>query len=408
MAIIVSGGTANLSLNWHYSYSPSWLWPLDISDRGIASVKVEGMQVGLTFGLGNKEGSLKLSLMECGCFVENLTIKLEGGSSWLYQWLVDAFVGQIEASVEQAINKKLREGILKLDSVIQSLPKGIPVDDIASLNVTFINDPILRDSSIGFEINGLFTPTDQKWKNKVYRKHLQDLSCDDPSKMIGISIDEAVFHSASTLYFEAGVLQWIIDKIPEQRLLNTDGWRFIIPQLYKKYPHHDMNLNVSLDSAPVILISSQNIDVTVNVDFIINVLEADEVIPVACILLEIQASGSLKITGNNLGGKVKLGDFKMTLKWSKIGNLKMFLIQPVLWTIVETVLLPYANARLWKGFPLPMIRGFTLENAQIMFFDSSLIICSDVSYTESIGLAQALIHHIPYALNTIQELGKVA
>lgn len=42
---------------------------------------------------------------------------------------------------------------------------------------------------------------------------------------------------------------------------------------------------------------------------------------------EIHASGSVAIRGNNLGGKVKLDDFQMTLKWSKIGNLKMFLIQ---------------------------------------------------------------------------------
>lgn len=35
----------------------------------------------------------------------------------------------------------------------------------------------------------------------------------------------------------------------------------------------------------------------------------------------------MKIRGNDLGGKVKLDDFKMALKWSKIGNLKMFLIQ---------------------------------------------------------------------------------
>ncbi|XP_021735242.1 putative BPI/LBP family protein At1g04970 isoform X1 [Chenopodium quinoa] len=405
IAFIVSGATANMSLDWYYSYSSGWFFPLQFSDHGFASIQVEGMQVGLTFYLEIQEGRLKLSPVECGCFVEDLSIKLDGGASWLYQGLVDVFAGQIESAVEEAITKNLNEAILKLALSLESLPKQIPVDDVASLNVTFVNDLLLSNSSIGFEINGLFTrrdqtleykykdhlfhkegsfsPTDQKWKSNFYEEHVQALSCRDSSRMVGISIDEAIFHSASNLYFEAGYLKWIVDKIPDQALLNTAGWRFIIPQLYKKYPKDDMNLNVSFVSPPIVRISPQNIDIIANVDLIIDVLEGGQVIPVACILLEIHASGFVRIRGNDLGGKVKVDDFKMALKWSKIGNLKMFLIQPVIRTVVETVFVPYANARLWKGFTLPMFHGFTLEKAITNYLDSSLVVCSDVAYSES-------------------------
>jgi len=41
----------------------------------------------------------------------------------------------------------------------------------------------------------------------------------------------------------------------------------------------------------------------------------------------IQASGLVKINGNNLVGTIRLGDFGMSLKWSNIGNLRMYLIQ---------------------------------------------------------------------------------
>lgn len=47
--------------------------------------KVEGMEVGLTLGLENRGGSLVLTLMECGCYVKDITITLDGGASWLYQ-----------------------------------------------------------------------------------------------------------------------------------------------------------------------------------------------------------------------------------------------------------------------------------------------------------------------------------
>lgn len=84
---------------------------------------------------------------------------------------------------------------------------------------------------------------------------------------------------------QAKFMQWIVNEIPDQSLLNTAGWRFIVPQLYKKYPNDDMNLNISLSSPPVIRISSNDIDATVYADLIIDVLEAGDVIPVACISL---------------------------------------------------------------------------------------------------------------------------
>lgn len=84
---------------------------------------------------------------------------------------------------------------------------------------------------------------------------------------------------------QAKFMQWIVDKVPDQSLLNTAGWRFIIPQLYKKYPNDAMNMNISLSSPPVVRISEHNIDATVYADLIIDVLEAEEIIPVACISL---------------------------------------------------------------------------------------------------------------------------
>lgn len=178
-------------------------------------------------------------------------------------------------------------------------------------------------------------------------------------------------------------MQWIVDKIPDQSLLNTAGWRFIVPQLYKKYPNDDMNMNLSLSSPPILRISEHNLDATVYADLIIDVLEADQVIPVACISLVIRGSGSVGIAGNNLVGSVKLNDFSMSLKWSNIGNLRMYLIQPLMWTLIQTVFVPQANAHLAKGFPLPIIHGFTVQNAEIIFSRSKITVCGDVEFRES-------------------------
>ena len=117
--------------------------------------------------------------------------------------MIDAFEEQIGAAVESAITKKLREGILKLDSFLQALPKEIPVDDNASLNVTFVKDPSLSNSSIGFDINGLFTAKERITIPMIdYKNSQPSVVCTGPSKMLGISLAEAVFNSASALYYD--------------------------------------------------------------------------------------------------------------------------------------------------------------------------------------------------------------
>ncbi|KAL6136989.1 hypothetical protein ACLB2K_062284 [Fragaria x ananassa] len=331
IAIIASKTTCNLSMNWYYSYT-TWVAPIEVEDEGSASVQVEGMEVGLTLGLEIQEGTLKLSLKDCGCYVKEISIKLDGGASWFYQGMINAFEEQIGSAVENAITKKLKRWDLS------------------------------------------------EYLNKDTKALV---ACSDPSKMLGIALDEAVFNSVAATYFDAEFMQWIVDKIPDQSFLNTAGYRFIIPQLYKKYPNHDMNLNISLSSPPIIKISEHDIGAIIYADLIIDVLDEDGVIPVACISLVIRGSSSVKISGNNLAGNMKVDDFSMSLKWSNIGNLHMYLIQPVVWTGIQTVFVPYVNKHLGKGIPLPIVHGFTIQNGELLCSDSRIMVCSDMTYEPS-------------------------
>ena len=74
---------------------------------------------------------------------------------------------------------------------------------------------------------------------------------------------------------------------------------------------------------------------------------------------------------------------------------------------METVFLPYANSHLSKGFPLPIIHGLTLQDAEIILSTSRVTVCSDVSFAESNKLffkssnllsrySVLLMHHCKY------------
>ncbi|XP_054798489.1 putative BPI/LBP family protein At1g04970 [Prosopis cineraria] len=377
IVLIASGGTANLSMNWSYSCS-TWLLPVSVSDSGDAFVEVKGMQAGMTLNFENQEGSLKLILLDYGCFVGDLSIRLHGGASWLYQRIADLFEGKIASAVEDAISGKIREGISKLSSSLQSLPKEISLGKTAVLNVSYVNNPVLTNSSIEFEINGLFTKENEILiPQGCHREPETSFSCGGLSKMIKISVHENVLNSASLVYFNAGYMQWMVDKLPDQALLNTAAWRFLVPQLYEKYPNKDMELNISVSSPPTIKVTNQDISATIFVDIIVNVENAGEV---ACISMEVSASCSAEILRNNIAGSLRLNDFSTYLKWSKIGPLHMHLIQVVMSTILRTALLPFVNLLLRGGFPLPYLHGFALQNAHTFYNAPWFAICSDISF----------------------------
>ena len=86
---------------------------------------------------------------------------------------------------------------------MQSLPKEVSINSIADLNVTFIGDPELSNSSLELDINGLFSVKDKIEVSKLKHENIKvPFSCKAPTRMVGIGIHENVLESASMVYFE--------------------------------------------------------------------------------------------------------------------------------------------------------------------------------------------------------------
>lgn len=380
VSINALGATAYLSMNWEYSYKA---WVIQVSDRGKASVQVEGMEVRLSVSLENQAGKLSMSLMESGCSIKDVDIHLDGGASWLYQGLVDAFSQKIESAVEDAILKKIKEGIVKVDSRLQSLPNKIPVDDVSSLNVTIVNGPSFSESLVDIGIDGLFVSRNNLLVSKVQHKGKASAFQKEPIKMVEISLHEDVFNSASSIYFNADYMRWTVNKLPDQSFLNTSKWKNIVPQLYKQFPDDNMNLNIWVTSPPFVDVSDEDVTTSIYSDVSLGVLDGGKELQVACISVVISASGYAEISRNNLTGSIGLDDISLSLKWSKIGDVQLELVQPVIEEVIETVLLPRLNTHLMRGFPLPLIHGFSLQNADIIYSESAITVSGNVVYIDS-------------------------
>lgn len=116
---------------------------------------------------------------------------------------MDAFEDKISSAVEDAVPKKIKDAIVKLDSLLQSLPREVSVTSIAALNVTVVGDPLLSESSLDLAIDGLFSGKNETALPSLYHRIVQaSAACKEADKMVKISFHKDVLRSASLVYFE--------------------------------------------------------------------------------------------------------------------------------------------------------------------------------------------------------------
>ncbi|KAJ0264552.1 putative BPI/LBP family protein [Hirschfeldia incana] len=376
IVLSVSGATADVSMDWSYAYKASFF---HISDHGVASVKVKGMDLKTTVSLVGDDGSLKIASRDSDCKVKSIGIHIHGGASWLYQGVVDAFEKKIISTIEDKVSNKILEKMKKLDAKLQSLPKEGKIDDNIAVNLTFTGSPVLDDSSVEFGINGLFMSNGDGGK---VTGSLSSPSSSFPKvkRMMGIAIKEEVFNSATLVYFIAKKMHVDIQQTKNGSALSTSDWKQILPELYKEYPNVKMMLNMSVTSPPAVNIRETGIDAIIDLEISIDVQNNGVILSVARMSTVLEVAGTAEIAENKLAGSVRLNGFNATMTWSKLGDLQANYIQDVASTILESLFLPYVNTRLKRGFPLPFTQGFKIKNTEIAYVENSVMVSSDVAF----------------------------
>jgi lipopolysaccharide-binding protein len=91
-----------------------------------------------------------------------------------------------------------------------------------------------------------------------------------------------------------GYLEWLVDELPQESWLNTHFWRWLIPQLYKKYPNMDMALNFACSEAPTVQLQTDGATVNAAAELTLLVKTDGQSLPVACISLVSSPSRNCK------------------------------------------------------------------------------------------------------------------
>ena len=193
-------------------------------------------------------------------------------------------------------------------------------------------------------------------------------------RMLTVELSEYPLNTALWSFWTQGQLSVTVTPemlTPATRgLLNTAFFRLLMPKLYNAFPNHNMTLLVRAAPAPIgpcpnVTIRAGKVKLWAHVDLLFQVLPGSGAAPVDAFSLWDPFEGAVELDAvtpqlgpPRLTGKIDSVDLDLHPGVSHYGELVPALIALLfdpLNTVINSVVLPLANAILSVGFPLPSV-----------------------------------------------------
>lgn len=217
---------------------------------------------------------------------------------------------------------------------------------------------------------------------------------DSSSKMVYLYMSEHMFN---TLLYQAHIHEVLNYRLTQKELLDEyqDVLRsscndfkcigMVIPQISKKYPGKDIELNMKTTKSPIMTFKSDEIEARIqgNIEmFAVTTNGSAKQPPVH--LMTIDAAISTKVTlsmqDDKLYAKPGPLTFKVSASQSTVGNINNEMLQFLVDSAVKVYLEPKLNDIGKKGFPLPTSKNIKFVDTELVIRSNSLLIATDVQF----------------------------
>ncbi|KAL0214777.1 hypothetical protein P9112_006961 [Eukaryota sp. TZLM1-RC] len=377
LELAISDVSCKLHMKWKWKRSP-------LSDSGKADVKVSGMSMTVSLDIEpTSSGGVTGHLRNPHAHIHKLKIKLHGGASWLYKIFVDIFSHQIKKAAKKSIESTMKSTLNQLiKKSLSTVDPIIDIDHYTDLDFRLMKAVFSSKGHVSSHFNGNLLE-----KGSLHRPNLDSFPMPDliNDQHLQLFIGQYALNSAGYLYHLSGVLQEEVtdDDIPESSWihLNTNSWRYIIPQLYQRYPDTPMEALVATRSPPSVRLNSTGLTVSIPVIANVSVAPKDgSEHSVFSLGIDVVASTDVWTENGWLKGNLGLLGFKFGIISSEIGNFDTKQLNKVVDNVCKYGILPFLNVALEKGIEIPVTEGIEMKNPTIQFGDGFIAISTDVDY----------------------------
>ncbi|NXM58239.1 BPIFC protein, partial [Illadopsis cleaveri] len=228
------------------------------------------------------------------------------------------------------------------------------IDDLAEVDYSLSSLPAVFRPFIDLDLKGVVFPAGN------YTDSPYEAACftipDQSDSMLYLAFSEYFFQTSSFAYYTAGAFNVIIaEETCSYYNINTEIFGSIIPEV-AKYSVTPYPVMLKLMSTEIPVISLQQDSFTLEVQGSMEVLAVlPDSTTQSLLTLSIAAntSISLNIFNKKLMGSLCLNRIQFSLAHSNVGSFEVLPLENILSYILQTEVIPSANAKLSKGFPLP-------------------------------------------------------
>lgn len=279
------------------------------------------------------------------------------------------------------IEKKIKG---QFDSYVKQILAKLPLikkhDQYVEMDLSMIDRPHIAAGAVTTIHKGEFYAIAHHHEAPFPASPMPD---GDSDGMAQVLLSDYLVNSAGFAYYDAGLLhRTITDKdLPAQFpvRLNTKTFEDIFPTLYAKYPDKMMSIEVSAPKTPSAQIVEGKLVETVVVDLGFNVLEAAGATKAFVFTLDLVADATVRVEGNAVKGQASLAKMDVKLKESSIGPIDVEPCRPLFEMVVKEMVIPKVNAKLEKGFSLPVVQGFHFVSPRIAVKPGYIVLRTDLA-----------------------------
>jgi len=388
ITVAFTGLNLDVTLDWHYRESR---WPhIADSGSGEGSVASAGGNVGIVIGT-DMSGHPTAKISTCGIDLTGLKIQLHGGSSWLYDLVIDMFHKKITHALESGICNALTTSVqAQLNDYLAKLPVQYPIGDYFAIDYS-LADPnglfIIPEGSLVAACAGEFFPKGGQPGQAPGSPVAMPNSV--TSSQFQIFITDYTVESLGYTAVKSGLAQMNItkDMAPAiaQDFFATDFYGQYAPGLLEKYGSGtEVSLFLAMPQTPDVIFSVKNgIDVKAGVELTIRAKNKAGTFDNAfTVLLSCDIDGDAKVNNTVISGELTSVTATASLVQSQVGDVDIDgingLVQFALSMCLDTV-----NQLLAKGTPLPTLPELQFINPTILYKDDYIVVATDIRYTPS-------------------------
>ncbi|XP_026513262.1 BPI fold-containing family C protein [Terrapene carolina triunguis] len=366
---------ATVSVNWSIR---TWLF----KDSGSGTVSISGVFITAVFTMSqDSTGHPSMSLDSCQMNIRGVEVKLNGTISWLYKFFTKYLEKPIQRSLDTHSCPNIRQGIQQIDAQLRTLQAPTQIDAFAQIDYSLVNSPGVFQSYIDLDLKGAIYPVGN-WTDLAFVPAPFILP-DKSDSMLYFGISEYFFRSASLAYYTAGAFNiTIVEELSSYFNVTTETFGSIIPEIAEYYVEaRPAMLNLRAAAAPVVSLQTDTFTLEICATMeVLAVLPDSTTQSIFTVNIIANTSASLTIFEQKLIGSLCLNRFQLFLADSSVGFFEVSLLDNFLSYVLRNGVIPAANAKLKKGFPLPNLDQITLLRPVVKVNEGYLLISTDIDY----------------------------